>query len=225
MKKMGFLSRTTDEEMSERIIEYFHARFQEEVKLESFNLKDIKVDPARGLENLLDLRRMNIGLKELSGTFHIPKDWVLLERTLLLLYGCCALLDAELNPLGIIQPYLQDFVLGSRDFTQIAIEAVRDAAMTAVTLPEEVHRYLKRAQRGQIEIRVRGVQEGARAVYAVGRQIIYAAIAMFSAYEAVQMYLSGHDQLMRAFVGVAIGASVFLLGSSFFARPKRGGRW
>jgi ubiquinone biosynthesis protein len=225
MKKMGFLSRTTDEEMSERIIEYFHARFQEEVKLESFNLKDIKVDPARGLENLLDLRRMNIGLKELSGTFHIPKDWVLLERTLLLLYGCCSLLDPELNPLGIIQPYLQDFVLGNRDFTQIAMEAVRDAAMTAVTLPEEVHRYLKRAQRGQIEIRVRGVQEGARAVYAVGRQIIYAAIAMFAAYEGLQMYLSGHPKLMRACLGVAIGAGVLLLASSFFSRPKRGTRW
>jgi ubiquinone biosynthesis protein len=225
MKKMGFLSRTNDEEVSERIIEYLHARFQEEVKLESFNLKDIKVDPARGLESLLDLRRMNIGLKELSGTFHVPKDLVLLERTLLLLYGCCSLLDPELNPLGIIQPYLQDFVLGNRDFTQIAIEAVRDAAMTAVTLPEEVHRYLKRAQRGQIEIRVRGVQEGARAVYAVGRQIIYAAIAMFSAYEALQMYLSGHDKLMRVCLGVAIGASILLLGSSFFARPKRGARW
>ena len=27
-------------------------RFQEEVKLESFNLKDIRIDPQRGFENL-----------------------------------------------------------------------------------------------------------------------------------------------------------------------------
>ena len=116
LRKMGFISRTTDEGVSERIIEYFHRRFQEEVRLESFNLKDIKIDPQRGLENLLDLRRMNIGLRELSGAFHVPKDWVLLERTILLLYGCCSLLDPELNPVAIIQPYLQDFVLGNRDF-------------------------------------------------------------------------------------------------------------
>ncbi len=90
--------------MSEKIIEYFHRRFQEEVRLESFNLKDIKIDPQKGLENLLDLRKMNIGLKELSGAFHVPKDWVLLERTILLLYGCCTLLDPELNPMAIIQP-------------------------------------------------------------------------------------------------------------------------
>ena len=68
------------------------------MRLDSFNLKDIRIDPQRGFENLLDLRRMNIGLRELSGAFHVPKDWVLLERTILLLYGCCSLLDPELNP-------------------------------------------------------------------------------------------------------------------------------
>ena len=116
LRKMGFLSRTSDEAVSEKIIEYFHRKFQEEVKLESFNLKDIKIDPQRGFENLLDLRKMNVGLKELSDAFHIPRDWVLLERTILLVYGCCALLDPELNPMAIIKPYLQDFVLGNRDW-------------------------------------------------------------------------------------------------------------
>src|SRR2546430_13674904 len=43
--------------------------------------RSVKIDPQKGFENLLDLRKMNIGLKELSSAFHIPKDWVLLERT------------------------------------------------------------------------------------------------------------------------------------------------
>jgi predicted unusual protein kinase regulating ubiquinone biosynthesis (AarF/ABC1/UbiB family) len=221
MKKMGFLSRTTDEEMTEKIIEYFHRRFQEEIKLESFNLKDVKIDPQKGFENLLDLRKMNIGLRELSGAFHIPKDWVLLERTLLLLYGCCSLLDPELNPLGIIQPYLRDFVLGNRDWTQIAMEAVRDAAMRAVTLPDEMHNYLAKATRGQMEVRVRGVQEGATTVYSAARQLIYTAIGIFAAYEAVNLYLSGHAPLWKVFAGVAGGAFFFLLMSSLFGRPKQ----
>lgn len=220
LRKMGFLSRTSDEEMSERIIEYFHRRFQDEVKLESFNLKDIKLDPAQGLSNLIDLRRMNIGLKELSGTFHIPKDWVLLERTILLLYGCCALLDPELNPIAIIQPYMREFVLGNRDWTQIAMEAVRDAAMGAVALPDEVRKYLTKAQRGQIEVRVRGVQEGARTLYAVGRQLIYTAVGLFAAYEALQLRREGDERLSRVFFGVAAVAAVFLLGSSLLSRPR-----
>jgi ubiquinone biosynthesis protein len=221
MRKMGFISRTSDEGVSEKIIEYFHRRFQEEVKLDSFNLKDIRVDPQRGLENLLDLRKMNIGLREISGAFHVPKDWVLLERTILLLYGCCSLLDPELNPVAIIQPYLRDFVFGNRDFAQIAMEALRDVAMSAMTLPEDMRRYLTRANRGELEVTVRGVQESAYAVYAVGRQIIYAGVGLFAIHEAVGAWERHQLAMARAF---AIGAGVavaMLLVSSLVSRPRR----
>ena len=221
LRKMGFLSRTSDEAVSEKIIEYFHRRFQEEVKLESFNLKDIKIDPQRGFENLLDLRKMNVGLKELSGAFHIPRDWVLLERTILLVYGSCALLDPELNPMGIIQPYLQDFVLGNRDWREIAMETVRDMALGAVTLPDDLRKYLVRATRGEMEVRVRGVQEGARTVYAVGRQIIYTAIGIAAGYAALSLHERGDDGTpTKILVGVASFCGFMLVVSSVFSRPK-----
>lgn len=175
LRKMGFLSRTSDEETSERVVEFFHRRFQEEIKIESFNLKDVKIDPQKSIEGLLDLRKMNVGLKELSEVFHIPKDWVLLERTIVLVYGTCSLLDPELEPMGIVQPYLYDFVLGNRDFTQIAVETVRDMAMEAVTLPEDIRKYLRKANRGQLEIRVRGLDDGVRQLARSTRQIILAA--------------------------------------------------
>jgi ubiquinone biosynthesis protein len=219
LRKMGFISRTSDETVSEKIIEFFHRRFQEEVRLDSFNLKDIRIDPQRGLENLLDLRRMNIGLRDLSGAFHIPKDWVLLERTLLLLYGCCSLLDPELNPVAIIQPYLRDFVLGNRDFAQIAMEAIREMAMSAMTLPEDMRRYLTKANRGELEVRVRGLQEGARTVYASGRQLIYTAVGLFAGMEALESWRRHEAAMTRSFVGVAIAAGVMFVLSSFFSRP------
>ncbi len=220
LRKMGFLSRMADDQVSEKIVEYFHRKFQEEVKLESFNLKDIKIDPQRGFENLLDLRKMNIGLKELSGAFHIPKDWVLLERTLLLLYGCCTVLDPELNPMAIIQPYLQDFVLGNRDWQQVAMETVRDMALSAVTLPEDLRKYLTRATRGELEVRVKGVQEGARTLYVVGRQVIYAAVGVASGYAALQLHFHGEDDTGRWFIGAGVVAGILFLGSSIFSRPR-----
>jgi hypothetical protein len=221
MRKMGFISRTSDDVVSEKIIEYFHRRFQEEVRLDSFNLKDIRIDPQRGFENLLDLRRMNIGLRELSGAFHIPKDWVLLERTILLIYGCCSLLDPELNPVAIIQPYLRDFVLGNRDFAQIAMEAVRDMAMSAMTLPEDMRRYLTRANRGELEIRVRGVQEGARTIYTAARQVIYTAIGLFAGFEALESWRRHEVAFARGLGIVAIACGVLLVLSSLFSRPPR----
>lgn len=221
LRKMGFLSRTSDEIVSEKIIEYFHRRFQEEVKLESFNLKDIKLDPQRGFENLLDLRKMNVGLKELSGAFHIPRDWVLLERTILLVYGSCALLDPDLNPMAIIQPYLQDFVLGNRDWQKVAMETVRDMALGAVTLPDDLRKYLVRATRGEMEVRVRGVQEGARTVYAIGRQLIYTLIAISTGFAALWLHSRGEDGRPTSILIGASGVSLaLLLFSSVFGRPR-----
>jgi len=220
MRKMGFISRGSDEATSEKIIEYFHRRFQEEVRLESFNLKDIKIDPQRGFESLLDLRRMNVGLRELSGSFHIPRDWVLLERTILLLYGCCTLLDPDLNPVAIIQPYLRQFVLGNRDFAQIAMEAVRDMAMSAMTLPEDMRRYLVKANRGELDVRVRGVYEGARTVYTAARQVIYTSIGLVAAYQAIESYRRHEVELTKWLGGVAIAMGAMLLLSSLWSRPR-----
>lgn len=221
LRKMGFLSRTSDEATSEKIIEYFHRRFQEEVKLESFNLKDIRIDPQRGIENLLDLRRMNVGLKELSDVFHIPKDWVLLERTLLLVYGSCATLDPELNPMGIIQPYLQEFVLGNRDWREIAMETVRDMALSAVTLPEDMKKYLQRAVRGELEVRVRGVKEGSRALYVVGRQIIYTAIGIAAGFAAMHMHDRHEDGTAKVLLAISCAAGAMFVISSIVSRPRR----
>ncbi|MBX3226643.1 MAG: AarF/ABC1/UbiB kinase family protein [Labilithrix sp.] len=221
LRKMGFLSRTSDEAVSEKVIEYFHRRFQEEVKLESFNLKDIKIDPQRGFENLLDLRKMNVGLKELSGAFEIPRDWVLLERTILLVYGSCAQLDPELNPMAIIQPYLQDFVLGNRDWQKVAMETVRDMALGAVTLPDDLRKYLVRATRGEMEVRVRGMQEGARTVYAIGRQIIYTAVGLATGYAALHLHERGEDGTpTRVLAGTAAFCAVMLVISSIIGRPR-----
>ncbi|HMI83506.1 MAG TPA: AarF/UbiB family protein, partial [Polyangiaceae bacterium] len=195
VKKMGFLARGDDGEISEKVIEYFHHRFQEEVRLDSFNLKDIKIDPMRGLENILDLRRMNIGLRELSGTFHVPRDWVLLERTLLLLAGVCTQLDPEMSPMEVVGPYLKEFVLGERDWTKITLEAAKDIALQAITLPEDLRKYLTRAVRGELEIKVKGLPEGARLIYAAVRQAVYAAGAMVSVVSALVLHVHREFQL------------------------------
>jgi ubiquinone biosynthesis protein len=221
LRKMGFLSRTSDEVVSEKIIEYFHRRFQEEVKLESFNLKDIKIDPQRGFENLLDLRRMNVGLKELSSAFHIPRDWVLLERTILLVYGSCAALDPELNPMAIIKPYLHDFVLGNRDWQSVAMETIRDMALGAVTLPDDLRKYLVRATRGEMEVRVRGIEESSRTIYSIGRQVIYTAIAIACGFAALHQEGRGAHESARGFtIAACVAFGLFVL-SSVFSRPRR----
>lgn len=220
MRKMGFLSRSDAPEVSEKVIEFFHQRFQEEVKLDSFNLKDIKLDPQKGIESLIDLRKMNIGLKELSGAFHIPRDWVLLERTILLLTGLCTQLDPDLTPMEVIRPYLQDFVLGNRDWAQIAVEGAKDMALKALTIPDDLRKYLHRANRGEAEIRVRGLSHAAGLVYAGIRQAIYAALGIAAGFAALQLHLAGQTHLAKYCLYGAGVAGMFLLGSILVTRSK-----
>ena len=216
LRKMGFLARGAEVDVSEKVIEFFHQRFQEEVKLESFNLKDIKLDPQKGLESLIDLRKMNIGLKEISGSFHVPRDFVLLERTILLLTGVCTQLDPELNPMEVIRPYLQEFVLGSRDWAQIALEAAKDMGLKALTIPDDLRRYLTRANRGEAEIKVKGLAQAAAVVYAGVRQLIYAALGLGAGYAALQLYLAGHlRQASYCLYGAGAMGALLLLSIAF----------
>ncbi len=199
MRKMGFLAYGGDQAVVEKVIDHFHRKFQDEVKIESLNLKDIKVDPQRGLENLIDLRNMNVGIKELSSSIHVPRDWVLLERTLLLLGGTCTQLDPEMNPMAIVRPSLERFVLGNRDWTQIAVEAIKDTALRAIGLPEAVDGYIKKAVRGELEVKVRGVREGFDQIYALGRQAMYLGTSLVFGGAALWLHVQhGNTELARA---------------------------
>ncbi|MFO0757225.1 MAG: AarF/UbiB family protein [Byssovorax sp.] len=221
LRKMGFLARTDSLDVSEKVIEFFHQRFQEEVKLDTFNLKDIKLDPQKGLESLIDLRKMNIGLKELSGAFHVPRDFVLLERTILLLTGVCTHLDPEMSPMEVVRPYLQDFVLGNRDWAQIALEAAKDMGLKALTLPDQIGKFLNRANRGEAEMRVKGLGQAAGLLYAGIRQAIFAAIGIAAGIASLQLYLAGHVQLARHCLTGAGAMFALVLLSMIMTRSRR----
>lgn len=184
MKDMGFIARGADPDIFERVVDFFHDKLQAEVNLDSFSLRDVRVRPEMRFEVLSDLRRLNVSLRDLLQHFHVPKEWVLLERTLLLLLGLCTELSPQLEPMQVIRPYLEEFVLGKdRDLSRLVVETTRDVLGTALALPGDLRRFLMRAQRGQLEVRFRAVDEGARLLYTLGHQIIYTAcgITAFSA--------------------------------------------
>lgn len=197
MKQMGFIARGADDRVFDRVVEYFHARFQEEISLESFNLRDIRFDPEKGLENLADLRRMNISLRELTENFHVPKEWILLERTLLLLVGLCTALDPAMNPMTVIKPYLERFVLGEEgDWSALVMNTTKDLVMSVASLPGDMRKLVRAAQSGDLEVRFRNLEHASEIVYRVGHQAILAAIGIAGAVLAV--ILEGRGELTRA---------------------------
>jgi predicted unusual protein kinase regulating ubiquinone biosynthesis (AarF/ABC1/UbiB family) len=229
LRRMGFVARAEDPnvagDVAERVIEYFQRRFLEDLTIESWSLSDVQVDMKTKLEAMADLRKLDISFRDLTSTFEVPKDWVLLERTLLLLLGLCTFLDPALNPMRTIQPYLQEFVLGrDRDWVALTRAAVRDMALSALTIPEGIQRFLARANRGEIEVRVHGLRESATLLYAAAHQLMYSLLATGS---AVISYLSRERGDVVVALGAAVTAALFLLllvGSLFSARRWRRGR-
>jgi hypothetical protein len=73
-----------------------------------------------------------------------------------------------------------------------------------------------------MEVRVKGMQEGARTLYVVGRQLIYTAIGIATGYAALSLHGRGEDgTTTRVLLGVTCFCGVMLLVSSIFSQPKR----
>jgi ubiquinone biosynthesis protein len=194
MKQMGFVARGANEQTFEQVIEYFHEKFQENISLDSLNLKDIKFDPQRGLESVADLRKMDISLRELSVSFHIPKEIIVLERTLLLLMGLCTELDPTLNPMTVIRPYLERFVLGDEgDWSQLLVETSKDLVMSVTALPAEIRKMLRAAHAGELQLRFKNIEAPAQLMYRLGHQFLFAAIGIAGAAIAVVLEGRGDD--------------------------------
>lgn len=151
MKEMGFIAKTQDEEVFDKIVEFFYERLKD-IKIEE--LKNFQINQKQRLEDLLEFRKLNISIKELLNTFNVPKDWALLERALILLVGLTTHLDANLNPLNIIIPYAEKFVLGKdRTFADLIVDAVKEVLLSYLKLPTELERTLRLLNKGEIEVR------------------------------------------------------------------------
>jgi ubiquinone biosynthesis protein len=216
LREMGFIAHRADPKVYERVVDYFHSRFQEEVKLESFSLRDIKFDPQKGLENLADLRRMDISLRDITSTFHVPKEWIMLERTILLLMGLCTELDPELNPMDVIRPHVEEFVLGKDgDWSKFMLDTARDITLATLALPPEIKKFTSHAIQGDLEIGLAGSKDRARLFYSLGHQAIYTALAIACYSFAVRHEALGQVYYHRGFA-IAAGVCGLLLLRSFW---------
>jgi predicted unusual protein kinase regulating ubiquinone biosynthesis (AarF/ABC1/UbiB family) len=228
LRRMGFVARAEgdghsrdEQDVAERVIDYFQRRFLEQVSLESFSLRDVQVDVRAKAEMIADLRKLDVGFRELTRTFQVPKDWVLLERTILLLLGLCTTLDPEMAPMRTIQPYLEEYVLGrDHDWMGLVRTALKDMAISVLTLPEGLNRFVSRANRGEIEVRVQGLRESASLVYAAAQQLVFGVLA---AGAGVIAYLARErgDRFMAT--GGAIAAALFFVGVLRSMWGRRGG--
>ncbi len=153
MKDMGFIAKEKNEEVFDRIVEFFYDRLKD-IKLE--DVKNLNLKEMGKIEDLIEFKKLDVSFKDLLETFNVPKDWALLERALILLYGLTSHLDPNFNPLNIIISYAEQFVLGGdKKLGDVVLEAVKEVALSYLRLPSELHRTLRRLNQGEIEFIIR----------------------------------------------------------------------
>ena len=223
LRDMGFLRVGTDQsEAAARVIEFFHRKFQDEIRLESFSLSSVKIDTSKGLEQLADLKQMNVGLRELSDAFHMPREWVLLERAALLLTGLCTHLDPQMNPADTIRPYLEEFVLGKdRDWSEMLFDVTREKILAFLSLPTLLEKVVNRSLAGKISFRVEGISPAADLLYSATHQLIFALCGIASGATGIYFHHCGRKDLAEYAVYTAGGFGLLVLLSMIRARKFR----
>lgn len=182
LRSMGFVQRAGGTAQIERVVYVLHDRLQGAIQMESVHLKDIRIDPSLVIDTMLDLERLDIGLKELSEAFHIPSQWILLERTILMLAGVCTTLDEDLKPMDVLRPYVERMVLDkAEDWSSFAVETAKQLGVQLATLPADFKRVLGQAARGELTTRSRSIDVGVKRLTAVGHQLIWTLLAIGSA--------------------------------------------
>ncbi len=171
LRSLGFLTEGKEaEKIAEKIIRAFRNFLQNEVQFDGLNFKDLKVNP---LDSSIFNLFTDIGFRGIANTVQVPKEWVLLNRMVTLLLGICSTLDSKMNPLEVVRPYFQEFLLGEKgNLVKYLSELLQGMVTNVLSLPGEMHKVLTMAQKGELEIKVEGNQERALLFYRLGRQLI-----------------------------------------------------
>ncbi len=203
MREMGFVVRMDSFEPFEQLVDYFYERLSN-IKIENFRNMDLK--QLSNLEDLLELRKIKISFRDLMTSFHVPKDWILLERTLILIMGLCALLDPQLNPIEIVIPYVEKFVLKDRTFRDVVVDISKQLILSYLQLPHEIQKTLRRLNEGSLSMGFKGLPDHTKKLYILGHQLLYAGLAVTG------IGLS----ILWKWVGAVNYSEYSLYGSAFF---------
>ena len=217
-RKMGFIAPGREaERMAEQMIEAFRTFIQQEVKLEGLNFKDIEVDPFNN--SIFDLIK-NVGISGITSTVQVPKEFVLLNRMATLLLGICSTMAPQLNPLDVVKPYVQQFVLGSKgDILSFVSRILRETATDVLGLPGELQRVLRQARRGNLDIASVDTRQGSQLIYHGIRQLTFSILTMSTAF--IGYFLWQNDEVRPAQI---IGGISLFFGLAFWKALRAGAR-
>jgi hypothetical protein len=161
--------------------------------------------------------------------FQVPQDFLYLARALGILNGMCAGLDPEFNPWREMQPYVAALVTSNGDTAGVkpggllnfqtlrgllagdGVDVLLGTTRRAVQFPALAEDVLRRADRGELTLRVAPDQQLARQIRAlehVMQRLVSAVVFAGMAISSALLYGAGEHTL--SVIGMALTSFTFL---------------
>lgn len=173
LKKMGFIANGKEaNKTAQKLISALTELIEGGI-----NIRELSVDDLNN--STIKEFRKNINIKELSATIQVPKDWILLERAIMLLDGVTAKLAPEYKPFDTIKPYLKKLVLKNGGLRKLIFGYLKKQVSTLISLPKKVDKLLDKANAGTLEFEIKDLDKSTKKLYAGSQQIGFAMVSVF----------------------------------------------
>lgn len=115
---------------------------------------------------------LNTSIKDLSASFRIPKDYILLGRTFSLLLGVSFVLRPGENPLKYLSPIIKKYINESTQ-SQWFKEGFKEAGLfgrNIISLPKLIRDTVEQFQTGNSSLKTPDIWRSAKLLYLLGQQ-------------------------------------------------------
>jgi len=212
LKTMGFVGTDkASKKYIKKLINIFQEFLEEEVEFDGLNFQNIKLNS--GLGSITSILK-KVDLKDVSNNLIIPKDYILLNRTLVLLMGNAFQLAPKLNAIEVARPYLKDHVLKTEyNFTDLIVKTLKSQITTGISLPGELSQFLKTANDSTLEEEMTEMNLTLQRIYFLGKQFLWTTIIVALVYFFINY---SERQWLHNLNGVAIVFAGVMLLKAFY---------
>jgi ubiquinone biosynthesis protein len=215
LRQMGFIGPGKEaNDLAEHLIETITEFFENEIEIKNMNLTDLSFEDIKG--SSLDKLRQELGIKKLTESIQIPEDWILLERTIVLLIGTCSTLAPEVSVLDEIKPQIKKIIFKNGLIKDTIIDAVKTQLTTLISLPSELSNFLQNANKGNLEVTIKGNKEATLLRHWQNQQLISTALLLvlgLLAYHQHGLQLEDQTTLQYLLAGSIIPFLIFVRAS------------
>jgi len=159
---------------------------------------------------------MNTSLKEFSGSFRIPKDYILLGRTISLLLGISFVLRPGENPVKYLAPIFKKYLY--EETTSNWLKEAGIIGKNIISLPKIVNEAVLQFQSGNSSLKTPDIWKSAKLLYVLGQQFALLILTGSLFYMAMKNF-KGNYNLNLSTLLMFLGTISFL---TFLSKWKKG---